>query len=174
MIEEFGYTNAQHQVLLVNLSAEGDFFVDTDRASRLAYFNSVTKGICWLYNGQKKSITENGLVITGFPTVEKDKIVVVYPKDHGTYAAPGNAILYNADGSMDRQLKIPALASEHAKSVKKSDLEDGFFESVRWEKNAEGDVVVAVRIGFDWDWYESRILNPSTGEFGVCLTSGRR
>ena len=102
--------------------------------------------------------------------------------DHAKYRAPGNAVIYNADGSVYMQLKAPEPISELSKTQTRNMAETRdfspphrlYFDRALWAKNNEGETVTIVKIGFDRDWWEERVLNPETGEYGKCLGSGRR
>ena len=86
--------------------------------------------------------------------------------------------LDNGDGTVYKQLKAPALVSDTAKQRARYMTYNSpfklFFDNASWEKDSMGKTVMAMRLGFDMDWLEKRVLNYETGQFGECLTSGRR
>ncbi|RAW00240.1 hypothetical protein DQQ10_14355 [Pseudochryseolinea flava] len=49
-----------------------------------------------------------------------------------------------------------------------------FFSTVNWVKRDNGSIVMSTEIGFDRDWFEERLVNVDTGEFGQCISGGLR
>jgi hypothetical protein len=75
------------------------------------------------------------------------------------------------------QLSPPQLISDLAKQQQERDPKGPFmvhFEDVSWQYNNSGEVVACISIAYNRDWHEDRELNTETGEFGACLSSGRR
>jgi len=132
----------------------------------------------WDFLQKEIVLFENSIDIFGLPTPDMHRVVVIYPYDHSVYPSPGNALIYNANGSIHLQLKVPKPISELAKPQERfinyGDPMSLHFDNVDWRKNSKGEIIIAIRIGFARDWFEDRELNPETGEFGECLTSGLR
>ncbi len=147
------------------------------------YVNKATKGLFWVTSGSRRAVNlyESGVSIFGIPTPDMQRVIVIYPMEHTLNRAPRNAIIYNADGSVHRILNAPEPISDLAKTRSRFMAKTKafnpphrlYFHSVRWVK-AEGEIVTVVGIGFDRDWQEERILNPETGKFGECVSSGMR
>lgn len=178
MIEQFEYITEDGIVLRLNLGVNVYLFEGNDEILISKFLNSPYQGVRWKFKNKMISLFERGYVIEGRPAPDLKKVVVVYSMEHNKYRAPNNAVIYNADGSIHLQLKTPKLISELAikhfppgKNVNPVQL---YFEKVRWVKDDNGKIVCAMTIGFNWEWREERILNPETGEFGGCISSGRR
>jgi len=142
------------------------------------YTNNLTQGVRWEFLNREIEIFEIGQSISGYPTPDMEKVVVIYPYNHAVYPSPSNALIYSADGNIRHHLKVPKLISELAMQRQRFMNYEGplklYFDGVSWAKNSRGETVTAVTIGFDRDWLEQRELDPDTGEFGECLSSGRR
>lgn len=104
-------------------------------------------------------------------------MVIIYPQDDKNTPAPGNAIVFNAQGTKLLRFKVPLLTSPTAlerKARAKSDLEKtACFRGVFWWRDRLGILRTAMTIDFDWEWWETRILDPYTGQFGEYISSGR-
>jgi hypothetical protein len=179
MINNFSYITEDGINLKLNLGIGIDKFEGNDESKVLSFFKGQGKGVKWEFQNRIIEILEPGRKIDGNPTADQERVVVIYPQNHPFYPCPGNAVTYNGDGSIHLQLKVPELISPIAKERKLRRknydmINDTSFRSVNWEKNANGKIVTVMSIDFDWEWWESRVLNPDTGEFGECVGSGRR
>lgn len=182
MISNFKYITETGLELDLNLSMDKALFAGNDRADISAFYKSSSNGVKW-YNETKGEITflESDIYLVGYPTPDMEKVIIIYPMDHDTYHAPNNAIIYNADGSVHIQLHAPEPISELSKTrARNLAMTKSFnppyrlyFDGVSWA-NVKGNVETVVKIGFDRDWWEERVLYPETGEFGECLSSGMR
>jgi hypothetical protein len=178
MIENFSYITEDGITLKLNLGIGVDKFEGNEESRVLSYFKGQGKGVRWEFQDTSIEILELGKKIEGNPTPDMHRVVVIYPHDHLVYPEPGNAVIYNANGSIHLQLKVPKLISTLAKQREPFMNYEAplkfYFDRVRWAKNSKGEVVTTVQVGFDRDWLEERELNPETGEFGECTSSGRR
>ncbi|MEO9964871.1 MAG: hypothetical protein ABJF11_03730 [Reichenbachiella sp.] len=184
MISKFRLITGKNIRIKPNLSSKKNsslFEYCSDKEYK-QYINSNTSGISWEFDNSEVIFFEEKTRISGYPTSDMEKMVIIYPMEHERYIAPGNAIIYNADGSEHMQLKAPEPISELAKTrarnmAKTKDFNPPhrlYFDRVSWGKTVDGKIVTVIKIGFDRDWYEERVLDPNTGEFGECLSSGMR
>lgn len=178
MIEQFSYITEDGITLRIKLGIGVDRFEGNDESKVLSFFRGQGKGVSWVFENKLVEVLEPGKKINGLPTPDLQRVVVIYPHNHPVYSEPRNAIVYDADGSIHLQLKVPKLISALAKQRERfmnyeAPLKQ-YFDGVSWKKNNKGEIVTAVQIGFDRDWLEERELNPETGEFGECLNSGMR
>lgn len=173
MVEEFSYISEDGIVLRLNLGVGVDSFENNEESKVLSFFKGQDTGVKWSYNGKSVEIMEPGCKLTGYPTTDMQKVIIIYPMEHILYPAPGNAVIYNADGTFYRQLQTPELISDLAKKSRLKPFEL-FFDGVSWAKDSKGDTITSVRIGYNRDWWESRVLNSETGEFGEVISSGMR
>lgn len=155
----------------------GTYFFDSDEDLYYEISHAEGRGLKWTFNESEIYINDSAYRIWGLPSPDLQKVIVIYPMDHGTYPAPNNAVIHNADGSVYMQLSPPELISDLAKQQQERDPKGSFmvyFEDVSWGYDSNSNTVVAISIGYNWNWREQRALNPETGEFGECLSSGMR
>lgn len=180
MVENFQFITATGKLLVPNVTPnKGDsLFEFATEDEYKEYINNITQGLRWDCFGKEVRIFEPSVSLFGLPTPDARRVFVIYPYDHHTYSSPGNAVVYNADGSIDRRLMAPKPISTVAKQRERFMDYDApfnlYFDTVRWATNDNGEVVMAVQIAFDRDWLEEREWNPVTGHFGECRSSGRR
>lgn len=180
MIENFRLITAKENLIRPNITANvGDSLFEFATAEEYKeYVNNTPQGLRWDFQGNGITLFEKPVSLFGLPTPDLQRVVVIYPYDHSRYPSPVNAVVYNANGSIHKQLKVPKLISELAKQRERFMNYEAplklYFDRVSWAKNSKGDTVMAIQIGFDRDWVEQRELNAETGEFGACLSSGRR
>jgi hypothetical protein len=180
MIENFRFITAKGNLIKPNITSNvGDsLFEFINDQEYKEYINNLPQGLKWEFLGREIKLLENSISLFGLPTPDMQRVVVVYPYDHPIYPSPGNAVIYNADGSIHKHLRVPKLISELAKQRERFMNYEAplklYFDRVGWARNSKGEIITAVQIGFDRDWLEERELNPDTGEFGECLSSGRR
>lgn len=178
MISNFQYFTDNNVSLKVNLGTDIDLFEGNNKEDVRGFYKSTSAGIKWKYEQKDIYFLEQGQNIEGYPTPDLKRVIVIFPLEHKTFKAPLNAVIFNADGSVHMQLAPPKLISELAQKhgppeeiVNPIQL---YFEKARWAKDSKGGIVCSLTIGFSRDWREERVLNPETGEFGECLSSGRR
>jgi hypothetical protein len=140
--------------------------------------------IRWKYEGKAVSLKAGKKISIVYPSVDLHYLVIIYYQEGQPYAAPANAAVYKSDGAILRALspppfKAPLVIEKLAfRKLPNPPLNLSYegalwFNHVCWMKNEKGQLVTAVEIGFDREWMEYRELNPETGEFGGCLSSGR-
>ncbi len=180
MIENFYLVSAKENLLRPKLTANSSdslFEFVTDEEYK-EYINNNPQGLKWEYAGKEIKLFERPFSLFGLPTPDLKRVVVIYPYDHPVYSEPGNAVIYNADGSIHLRLNVPKLVSSLAKQRERFMNYEAplkfYFDRVRWAINSNGELITAMQIGFDRDWLEEREVNPETGEFRECLSSGRR
>lgn len=180
MVENFRLITAKGTLISPNITAnsgESMFEFATDDAYK-EYINHIPQGLRWDFSSKEIKLFEQSVSLFGIPTPDFQRVVVVYPYDHQRFPSPGNAVIYHANGSIERRLSVPGLVSTLAKERERFMNYEApwkmYFDNVRWARNSGGEVITAVQIGFDRDWLEERELDPETGEFGECLSSGRR
>lgn len=178
MIEAFEYFTEEGIALKINLGVRVYLFEGNESADITAYYKCTNSGVKWVHEGREVAISLPGVYLQGYPTPDLQKVVVVYPPESGAYPAPANAVVYHANGSIHRQLQAPELISETARQrapfMNYTAPLRLFFDHVSWEKDSRGNTVMAARLGFDRDWLETRVVQYDTGQFGECLSSGRR
>lgn len=177
MISRFQYIT-QDVHLNVNLNSEGFIFEGNDNKEIAKYYSANSSGLKWIYQKEDVVILENNQHIKGYPSPDLLKIIAIYPIDSPRFPSPNNAVIYNQDGSIYLQLNVPELISETARErIPYMNYENSvrlYFDNVGWFKDSNSNFLCSITIGFDREWWESRVLNPETGEFGECLGSGRR
>lgn len=140
------------------------------------YMYAKTRGIKWIADNKEYMIYQEGVKIYGIVTPDQEKLVIVYPAEHAQYSAPGNAVIHHADGSIFRLLTCPEPISELGRQRKRYMNYTGpfrlYFGGAIWKRNTNSDILLAMNIGFDLEYFETRELNYITGEFGSCLNSG--
>lgn len=179
MIENFSYIIEDGTILELKLDVGVDKFEGVEESKVKSFFKAKGRGVRWKFHSSEIEIFEAGRRIDGFPTHDLKRVVVIYPKDHTVYPAPSNGAIYDPNGNKTIQLKVPELISPAAKQLslreKKINMNiDASFRGVSWNKDSNGKICTVVSIDFYWEWWESRTLNPETGEFGECIGSGRR
>ena len=171
MIEKFGVKNKEGNILISHIGLETNMYNNREDEVSTSFFNSRGNGVCWINEGKEVSIFPSLGRIIAYPTPDLTFVVVIYhPMDNADFAAPNNAVIYNMDGSIHHRMKQQKLVSDLAKKHLKEYSE--LFESVYWANDKNGNVVMAVEVGFKRDFYERRILNPNTGELLQLLGFG--
>jgi hypothetical protein len=183
MITAFHYITDNNVDLKLDLtrdfSARGvDLLLGIDNDTRMQFISARSRGIKWLAGEKEYRMYEEGRNLNGIMTPDFNKVVIVYPYDHPQFPSPGNAVIYNEDGSVYKQLTCPKPISELGKNRKINTNAKGslnlFFGGVVWDRNERGDIVPAMNIGFDMEYFERRELDYITGEYGACLNSWRQ
>lgn len=184
MITDFNLVTGNKNYIKPNISSDKSvsLFENVSVDDYREYINDDTAGISWKSKNCEILLFERNVRLFGLPSTDMSKVIVIYPMNHKVYQAPENAVIYNSDGSIHLKLKVPNLASELARQRVKYIRGYGsfhppyqlYFDGVSWSYNSIGDRNTVIRIVFDRDWWEDRLLNTETGEFGECLNSGRR
>ncbi|OQP48079.1 hypothetical protein A4H97_30055 [Niastella yeongjuensis] len=169
--------NIDLTVDLTNDLSNRDVLEGYDMKTKINYSTASTKGIKWLAQGKEHLIYSAGMRIHGMVTPDFKKVVVIYPPGHPEFPSPHNAVVYNENGTVHLILACPEPISE---LIKKSTRYLRYRQQTKlyivgavWKRNEQGDVVMAVNIEFDDEYYETRELNYATGAFGACLSSGK-
>jgi hypothetical protein len=149
-----------------------------DMKTKINYSTASAKGIKWVADEQASTIYSEGMRIHGMVTPDLKKVVVIYPPDHPVFPSPNNAVVYNEDGTVHLTLACPEPISElikkNARYLRSRQQAKLYIVGAVWKRNEQEDVVMAINIEFDDEYYEARELNYATGEFGACLSSGKR
>ena len=154
-----------------------NLFANISDESYRRFNNSSEAGVAWLNQERKIIFLEKGIRIFGLPSPNMKKAVLIYPRQHPKFMFPRNGVIYNPDSTVYLRLAEPVLISEISKERKKN-MNYGtpdwlWYDHVNWSKDDTGKLIMCIRIGFDRDWYEERILNLENGELGECVGSGR-
>lgn len=176
MIEDFKYITEKMNVITPNLNADGDPYFESEDVRR-HFTNSLTRGFSWRYKGKEVKMIRTGTRFFGHPSPDMRYVIVIYPVDDKKFPAPSNAVIYNPTGSIHRRLKMPGLISYYAKVARSRDRSnensEKRFDNVFWTRLDNGEIGSAMTIGFDHEWTEERLLDPETGEFGICIDSSK-
>lgn len=176
-LEQFKWITENGISINVDPNKNSNIIEDNSSKDIEEYFKSKTRGLKWEFEGNEIEILESNEIIEGLPSTNLKRVIVIYPIDHKNYPAPNNAVIHNGDGSVFKQLSSPALVSDLAKQQHERKPNGPFmvyFENVLWKFTRIGEVVACISIAFNRDWHEDRELNTETGEFGECISSGRR
>lgn len=166
--------------ILINLEDLADAnLVEKYRSS------SFKTGIMWTYDNQIITKKNENVNIIGRPTTDFKYIVAVYMGINGEYNPPQNCAIYNLDGSIHKILEIPSLKSPIA--IKRLEFLNeqnpptyvanfGYpinFSGCGWEKLEDGKIVNFIAIDYDGELWETRVLDPETGEIGDLIHYGK-
>lgn len=181
MISDFRYITNTGISLKVNLGGE-TFFDKQDFINGLVKdYHNITKGygIMWRHNETEIKLIGLEKKIIGYPSIDLNYVIAIYiGEEELLYKRPCNAIVYDADGKMHRQLCVPKLVSNHAKERKKwwvsEDKETLHFNAVKWMRDKNGQLknVMEIREYYTGILFEDRIIDPESGTFGECVGSG--
>jgi len=128
-------------------------------------------GIKWMNASEEIVKMKAGTSIIGYPSADLKYIISIWFLKNEELPSEDNAMIYNANGSLHMNLVQPTLISDLAKQ--RNGRVYSHFQEVSWEKNVKGEIVTAVKIAFDRDWFETRELEPATGKFGDVIACGR-
>ncbi|NOS93058.1 MAG: hypothetical protein HOP30_14135 [Cyclobacteriaceae bacterium] len=171
MIEKFGVKSSDGKILISHLGLETNMYNNREDEVSTNFFNSKGNGVRWINDEKEVAIFPSSGRIIAYPTPDFTFVVVIYhPMDNPDFAAPNNAVIYNKDGSIHHRMKQQKLVSDLAKKHLKDYSE--LFESVYWAHDKNGNVVMAVEVGFNRDLYECRIVDTNTGELLQLLNFG--
>jgi len=162
----------------LNLSLNGDkgnyILKENEPALISLYHKSKSTGVTWSHGRNRITFLEPKLHIFGLPSPKMDKVVIVYSSGHSIFNKSRNAAIYNPDGSLSVHLDIPILISKYSKEYgKKASESDVWYDHISWHKLENSEIVMKVRIGFNRDWYEERVLDTETGELKELIECGR-
>lgn len=186
MLKRIVKFNQQAMVIPMAIGYDIDMFSLVSEKEALEYINTYSKeSFSWEFSDEKIIIQDDNVSVQGYPSVDKNYMIVIYEGENNQFPMPNNAVVYNLDGSIHRVLKIPNLLSpkilEKIEEEKHSNppIEDtryghygqGLqFAGFSWHKDEKGDLVNTISIKYAGEYGEWRIFNPKTGEFGK-LTS---
>jgi hypothetical protein len=179
MIKEFEFCTKDGLFFEPNITGNiGDnLFANINYESYKRYNNSMETGVAWINQDNKIIFLEEGIRIFGLPTPDMEKAVLIYPREHSKFRFPCNSVVYNSDGTFHLQLREPVLISkayrERTKYMNYKTADWLWYDHVLWRKDVGGNIALVVRIGFDRDWYEERVLNVETGHLGELIGSGK-
>lgn len=158
MIFEFKTVDAKRNVYLYNYQERPNYGV----------------AIEWSNNGNiiRLNFSDcNGMII-GCPSQTAEEAVIVF-RGIARFSPPGNAAVFDPDGTIRERLTVPELRSDQYKSFKLTDpgiqarpLE---FSHPAYDRNNKLLLIVT----FDYDWFEARELNAKTGEFTEYVWASR-
>lgn len=169
MVAFFEIINEKEERLRMDFDEKGHIVTDSLIISRFIQ-HSKRRGIRWKYDGLLIQKLKPDFNIKGVPSTQYNRIFTVEHKVNAGYPDPLDAIIYNENGSVDKYIKLPKLISDLAvKHYRTTYPNTMYFEGVKIENEN-----IIFSIGFAMNWREERILNPETGEFGECVSSGMR
>lgn len=103
-------------------------------------------------------------MIIGCPSQAAEKAVIVFG-EIARFSPPGNAAVFNPDGTIRGKLHAPELRSDQYKDFKFRHPDTRTnrmeFSHPAYDRNNRLLLIVP----FDYDWFEARELNAKTGEF---------
>jgi hypothetical protein len=102
----------------------------------------------------------------------KNEIIVIQRSNSNT---TDTLKIVNGDGTVKFYLKPPNIDSDRFTIFLEKVGEKEAFSSLRYIQLGEriSNTTITVWIGFDWDWFEVKELNLTTGEFGESKMTGR-
>lgn len=178
--------NQEGVAIPISIGYQEDEFSNVSKEVKLACINSSAKeSYSWEYFDEKIIIEDSELSVHGYPTVDRNFMVVIYEEKSNKFSPPNNAVIYNLDGSIHKVLKIPELISP--KILKKIKIENhnnpplednryGYygqglqFGGFVWSKDANGYLIDSISIKYAGEYGEWRAFNPETGEFGEMIS----
>ncbi len=183
MVENFEYFT-ENVSIPVSIGSDVNFFEGLSKEDFFRFYSGGKKSLRWTYNGKIVIIEDPDASIIGYPSLDMEYVIAIYTEEISrNYSPPKNAVVYREDGSLHKQLTIPHFQSKVVLDRLKINNDENpplgkkypgilFFDHVSWQK-LENDIVVAIRIIYDQEWYETVEINPATAKFGKCLDSGR-
>lgn len=140
------------------------------------YLPGKTSGIKWLANDQE---VVKSRCLFGYPSINLKYMIAIYPIKDVAYSSPNNAVIYTAGGHVHKVLSPSAfvsglLTSRVEENPPKPYMPDSlFFDNVGWRQSKNGEILTYIRIVYNREWFEDRILDPESGEIGGCVSSGK-
>jgi hypothetical protein len=177
----------EHKMLIpVSIGYKKSEYDNVTKEKAQEYINCYSKqSYSWIFAGIKIILEDKKTSIKAYPSINLQYIIAIYKGLEGKYKPPTNAVVYNADGSVYKILKMPILESENILKkiafnndsnppLEASPYEGGlFFSNFDWWKNDQGEIINRIQIIYDSDWIEWRELDLKTGEVGRYLGQGR-
>ncbi|WP_269221581.1 hypothetical protein [Flavobacterium sp. IMCC34518] len=178
MIQEFKIFNRSGIVIPVDIEYPMDVYKNTNNPENSIFFDGSSKGVSWLYNGNRIIIKDDNVDIFAYPSIDQNYIIAIYQGLNGEYKPPCNAVVFNLDGSIHKILEIPPFVSERL--LKQVEIEQDtnppikwlnnihtpMFKSFGWDKDKNGNLFNYISYQYLQDFGEGRELNPITGEIG--------
>ena len=180
MISQVKFFDDLGNDLLIGIGYKTDIFpikeIRKDGGIIRNYLEGKTSGIKWLSDNQE--IVKSRCSF-GYPSVDLKYIIAIYPIEDAEYPSPNNAVVYTANGMLHKVIRLPAFALGQLSSNPKENPpesftpDSAFFDQVRWRQDREGEIATTVRVIYNREWFEERILDPETGELRECINSGK-
>ncbi len=139
--------------------------------------------VSWKYNQKMLAVFDDDNIVAGkynsllyaVPTTDYKKVLVLY-RFNPNFQTPSNAVIYNADKTIFCRLQKPTcllskMGKMHNMNIK-NDLTLGYSEC-GWSFNSNKELILRIRVEFNKDWWEDRILDYNTGLLGDLLDEGR-
>jgi hypothetical protein len=176
MIDSFQLCFNEGSYLSLNLESDNsvDLLKDNDTMAIAMYLTAKSTGITWRHGGDRITMLEKGGQLFGLPTPAMDRVVVIYAAGHPVFEGSRNAAIYNADGSLVMQLDEPILTSHYWKNYGRRLNDPSLsYDRIIWHNLKDHGMVINIRVGFNRNWYEDRVLNVTTGKLEDVIGCGR-
>ncbi|AZA74941.1 hypothetical protein [Chryseobacterium indoltheticum] len=182
----FRVFNKEGAVIPLNLDLNADYWALGDKDAAFNFMCNPSKnGIMWDHNDEEIILEDENADLKGYPTANLKNVVVIYLGINGKHKPPHNCVIYNLDGSIHKILEIPSLKSPLA--IKRMEFlkeENPPLDTALYEgalcfsgfsviKLNTGEIVNSIAIDYDRELWETRILNPETGEIGDLIYYGK-
>jgi hypothetical protein len=176
MIENFSYINRDNISVKINLTdlKSETIFLKKEQNLFFEIYNSEELGLFWNYDKHQIVKFEDKTRIIGIPSPDLKYVVSIHAHNNSSsFDNIQNLIIYNTDGSLYKDVFAPSLISKFsAQYYQNFEFPHTIsFSNIYWTKS-NGKIDLTVKIGFAWNWYEERVLDVETGEFGECLGCG--
>lgn len=154
------------------------YFDKIEKNIKNEFLKGTKFGIAWEYNGTEINIFDKDGTVEGFPTANLQYIVAIF-KNSKLYPNPGNAVIFNLDGSFNKVLRVPKFKSDILLSkIKKSNEQNPpvgsdqlyFYKYDRYTTK-EGTEIDLLDLNYMLEYSESQILDPDTLELTDYLKS---
>ena len=182
----FRIFNKDGIIIPVNIGVGLDYWGLTDDETRRKFNKDTEKGIMWTHNNKEIVIEDENTSVIGSPTTDFKYVITTYLGINGKYKPPHNSIIYNLDGSIHKILEVPSLKSPLAlKRLEFLNEENPPLDTAKYEgalcfsggggfkKLDNGKIVNFIAIDYDRELWETRILDPETGEIGDLIHYGK-
>lgn len=139
--------------------------------------------ISWKFKQELLTVFDDDNIVAGkynsllyaVPTTDYKKVLVLY-RFNPDFQTPSNAVIYNADKTIFCHLERPTcllskMGKMHNMNIK-NDRTLGYSEC-GWSYCNNNELILRIRIEFNKDWWEDRILDYNTGLLGDLLDEGR-
>jgi hypothetical protein len=143
--------------------------------------SNANKGIIWTYRNKEIIIEDKNIDIIGYPTLDYKYIVAIYLGNNNKFPPPCNAVIFNIDGSIHKIIDMPILKSHLvteriiAQHQRNPPLEnpDLYFSGFCWSNPEIHKIINLITITYNKDLWESRVLDPESGEVGELIYYGK-